>query len=977
MRVSPTMRRSISLLIMLCLAALCATNARSQAVTTTLLTSQGFTSSTLPSNWSCSGPWASTSYDSYNSSWFWNSTGQGGSNGSAMDDIWDYSSYSLSTPPINATAYANKNDSVWVDFDFFWEYNGYDAEIGNEDEFEIDGTSAEQLVSGTVASLYTYYNTDDFNFDVAQSSSSYWKHYHILIPVSDRTSKMTVYFTSVPDYELGLSDAAIDNVTITAKSIPPSELALTPKTMNFGTASAGVPVVLYATVSSIGAAGTKLGISSIGFTGATASAYSILPGGAHVGDSIPQGSSEQIGVQFLPLNSGTLTGTLTVGTTGADSGTQAVSLTGVGAVPDVAYSATSMFRGVDVELTYPSPTQYLYVNSTGIGPLTIKSVTFYGLNANNYALTHVPAEAIPGGSVDSIGVQFTPSLEGLPDAYMVITSNAANTPVDTVLLDGVGILPHLAVDSAKSWPLPTAVNFDSVKLGSDSSITVQLWNPGSDTLAIEKNYFDSHDPDFTFVPLTGTDTLIPPGGTQYLHITFTPQQQGTRVATLRIRTDIPHTETTPPQDTSQFVINIVGIGLPGLGKLVVTGTAAYDTMAVGDTECFVDTIWNVGGAPITINSVVAGTNAPAPPLVFWASEYPAVPFVLAPNSYQTVLVCAEPTATGPTGGLFWATATGGGVDSQQYAPLELTIAITQTILVPFASETCAGDSDVASVVVYNLSTFPDTYTAAITGANAADFQVTSPNPSLVLSAGSSTIFLVRFTPSMSGAESALLNITRSSDGALTGSVPLNASGGAATINGSGNAQLTAVGTTSAPFAATVSNTGTCEWTPGIPTFSNPTFAYQGGGTTSIAPGGNSQLLFTYTPTEVGTDNATLSFPSAVGVSIPAANVTITGTATAPAGVATVAESNGFSLDQNSPNPFNNTSTVEITLPVGCLVHLAIINVEGQVVQTVLNQHYDAGSFEITFDATGLASGTYYYQMTAGNVTLTRQMVVMK
>jgi hypothetical protein len=63
--------------------------------------------------------------------------------------------------------------------------------------------------------------------------------------------------------------------------------------------------------------------------------------------------------------------------------------------------------------------------------------------------------------------------------------------------------------------------------------------------------------------------------------------------------------------------------------------------------------------------------------------------------------------------------------------------------------------------------------------------------------------------------------------------------------------------------------------------------------------------------------------------------------------------------------------------VACVVHLSVINVEGQVVQTLLNQHYDAGSFEVTLDASGLASGTYYYQMTAGNVTLTKQMVILK
>jgi hypothetical protein len=105
-------------------------------------------------------------------------------------------------------------------------------------------------------------------------------------------------------------------------------------------------------------------------------------------------------------------------------------------------------------------------------------------------------------------------------------------------------------------------------------------------------------------------------------------------------------------------------------------------------------------------------------------------------------------------------------------------------------------------------------------------------------------------------------------------------------------------------------------------------------------------------------------------------VTLSGTSTT-ADVSEAAVSNGFSLEQNYPNPFSQTTNIQITLPTGCLVHLALIDVEGQVVQTVLDQHYDAGQYAITLDATGLASGTYYYQMTAGDVTLTRQMVIVK
>jgi hypothetical protein len=60
-----------------------------------------------------------------------------------------------------------------------------------------------------------------------------------------------------------------------------------------------------------------------------------------------------------------------------------------------------------------------------------------------------------------------------------------------------------------------------------------------------------------------------------------------------------------------------------------------------------------------------------------------------------------------------------------------------------------------------------------------------------------------------------------------------------------------------------------------------------------------------------------------------------------------------------------------------MVRLVIVDAKGELVQTVLDQRIDAGTSEVTLDASALISGTYYYQMTAGSVTLTRHMTVLK
>ncbi len=962
----------MSTLALLLFAAVCVTNASAQY--TTLLSTQGFTASgVLPSGWSCSGPWSTLIVqDNDNSSWMWTSPGNGGTNGSAIDDIWDYSDYSLSTPTMNLSAYANTSDSVWVDFDLFWEYNGYDAEIGNQDEFEVDGVTGDHMLMGTVAQLYTYYNTSDFNYDLVQTSSSYWKHYHLLLPIVDRTSSATVVFTSVPDYSLGLSDAAIDNVTISGYYVPPPELSLQtipatwPRTMNFGTATPNTPVTLYATVKSVGLA--PLTITSTSFTGS--SAYSVVSGPVN-GTIIPVGNSVQYGIQFQPFTSGTLNGTFTLKTSGADSGTQSISLTGIGAIPTVSYSSSSMFLGVNTELTDTAPgVHYLYLNSTGIGPLSITGISFVGLDGGKaYFITHQPSGPIAPGGVDSIGVRFDPDIEGQPDAHMVISSNAVNKPSDTVAMEGIGILPHLVINNDQSYPRPASVSFDSVKLGTDSCLLIQLSNPGSDTVAIEQNFFESADVDFTVSPLSKLDSLIPPGGLVNVQVCFAPVQQGTRVATLRIHTNIPHTLTTPPSDTSTFVVNIVGIGVP-TGKLAITGPATNGSVPVGGAAgCVIDTFWNTGDAALTINSVtITGANA-----LDFSGDY-SLPLTIAGNSSATFKLCADPSDTGAETALL--TAVGTSNETPVMASLGLAVYGVSTndsavITQEFHSTSCGPDTEI--VTVMNKGNQLESFTAATSGTNGADFVVTPTTPQNVAPGGTAT-FTIVFTPTLTTMETASLLISTSDKQIPL--IPLSATGGAAVIVGSGTAPTTQVGTTSAPFAVTITNNGTCPWTPGAGAkSSDAAFTYVSGGTTAIAPGGTAVDSFTYSPTESGTNNATVSFPNQVGKA-SSINVTINGTASSE-GVNPVTASNGYSLDQNYPNPFNGSSDVEITLPVGGQVNLSIINVQGQVVQTVLNQHFDAGTFDVTLHSESLASGTYYYQMTAGGVTLTRQMVVIK
>ena len=84
----------------------------------------------------------------------------------------------------------------------------------------------------------------------------------------------------------------------------------------------------------------------------------------------------------------------------------------------------------------------------------------------------------------------------------------------------------------------------------------------------------------------------------------------------------------------------------------------------------------------------------------------------------------------------------------------------------------------------------------------------------------------------------------------------------------------------------------------------------------------------------------------------------------------------FALHQNYPNPFNPTTTIGFALPTACNYTLTVYNVSGQEVERFAGSQ-EAGIVEIEWDAGNLASGIYFYKLTADNFTATKKMVLLK
>jgi len=100
------------------------------------------------------------------------------------------------------------------------------------------------------------------------------------------------------------------------------------------------------------------------------------------------------------------------------------------------------------------------------------------------------------------------------------------------------------------------------------------------------------------------------------------------------------------------------------------------------------------------------------------------------------------------------------------------------------------------------------------------------------------------------------------------------------------------------------------------------------------------------------------------------------------GPTAVAETGGttpasFVLSQNYPNPFNDETTIKYTVTDPGKVHLAIYNVTGQLVKILVDERQQAGSHAVRWRAGDVASGVYFYKLTAGGHTVARKCLLVR
>lgn len=85
----------------------------------------------------------------------------------------------------------------------------------------------------------------------------------------------------------------------------------------------------------------------------------------------------------------------------------------------------------------------------------------------------------------------------------------------------------------------------------------------------------------------------------------------------------------------------------------------------------------------------------------------------------------------------------------------------------------------------------------------------------------------------------------------------------------------------------------------------------------------------------------------------------------------------FALEQNYPNPFNPTTTIRFSLPHSSFLTLKVFNLLGEEVVSLISEIFPAGNYSSQWNASGRASGVYFYRMVAGSFVETKKMILLR
>lgn len=229
----------------------------------------------------------------------------------------------------------------------------------------------------------------------------------------------------------------------------------------------------------------------------------------------------------------------------------------------------------------------------------------------------LPQTVAAGGQL-SVPVSFAPTAPGGATGSLTVSTDQGTVDLG---LQGTGVQPGLHA-------APAAVTFSGQPTGTTNTLNVQVTNTGTDPETITGVTLPAAP--FTATGLPATGTVVAPGGSFVVSMTYAPTAAASDSSSLAITST-----------TGTLTIPVAGTGLSGQGKLVLTPTAlSFGSVPVGGARTLSFSITNTGNVPVTI-------TAAKPPAGAFASAVPLPEgLVLGPGAVAHQAVTFSPTSLG-------------------------------------------------------------------------------------------------------------------------------------------------------------------------------------------------------------------------------------------------------------------------------------------------------------------------------------------
>jgi hypothetical protein len=328
------------------------------------------------------------------------------------------------------------------------------------------------------------------------------------------TSTLAVGTHSITATYNGDTHCAPSTSPVLSQVVQGAIVSLSPTSLNFGNQTVDITSAAKGvTLTNIG--NIALTISSIGITGTDSGDFARTTSCS--GPIAPNGTCT-ISVTFKPAATGTRSAAVSI-TDNAPKSPQKISLTGVGVLPAVTFSPTSLVFPTQVVYT-ASKTKTVKLTNSGLGVLKITKIAATGpfSQTNNCGSTVKPA-----GSC-ALTVAFKPTAIGALSGAVPVTDNAPGSP-QKVTLKGTGTAVQLT---------PLSLSFGNQPVGTTSlAKTITLSNKSHAAVSI------------TSISITGVDAgdfhetntcskSVASGASCLIHVTFKPTATGTRTAALSV-----------------------------------------------------------------------------------------------------------------------------------------------------------------------------------------------------------------------------------------------------------------------------------------------------------------------------------------------------------------------------------------------------------------------------------------------------------